>query len=59
MTDAGFPHSDIDGSLRPYRSPSRFRRLVRPSSVPSGQAFAVRPSLLDLFRVFRDFSSSV
>ena len=22
--DAGFPHSDIDGSLRPYRSPSRF-----------------------------------
>ena len=24
MMDAGFPHSDIDGSLRPYRSPSRF-----------------------------------
>ena len=24
MTDVGFPHSDIDGSLRPYRSPSRF-----------------------------------
>ena len=29
--------------------PVAFRRLVRPSSVPSGQAFAVRPSLLDLF----------
>ena len=35
--------------------PVAFRRSVRPSSVPSGQAFAVRPSLLDLFRVFRDF----
>ena len=35
--------------------PVAFRRLVRPSSVPSGQAFAVRPSLLDLLRVFRDF----
>ena len=29
--------------------PVAFRRSVRPSSVPSGQAFAVRPSLLDLF----------
>ena len=36
--------------------PVAFRRSVRPSSVPSGQAFAVRPSLLDLLlRVFRDF----
>ena len=37
--------------------PVAFRRSVRPSSVPSGQAFAVRPSLLDLF-VFSEISFS-
>ena len=38
----------------PYQLPVAFRSLARPSSVLSGQAFAVRPSLLDLgsLRVF-------
>ena len=41
------PHSDTSASSLPYSFTELFRSLARPSSVSSGQAFAVRPSLLN------------
>ena len=43
----GFPHSDTSASSLPYDFTELFRSLARPSSVSSGKAFAVRPSLLN------------
>ena len=46
---AGFPHSDIPGSMLTYSSPRRFAVLSRPSSTPSAKASSVRPYSLNLF----------
>ena len=50
MTDfysAGFPHSDTAGCAS-LQLAGAFRSLARPSSIAAGQAFSVRPFLLDL-----------
>ncbi len=38
MTPAGFPHSDIPGSLDRWLLPRAFRSLARPSSAPAAKA---------------------
>ena len=38
MTPAGFPHSDIPGSLLRCQLPRAYRRLARPSSAPDAKA---------------------
>ena len=38
---AGFPHSEILGSMSVYRLPEAYRRLLRPSSAPTAKASTV------------------
>ena len=47
LTQDGFPHSDISGSMLICQLPETFRRLSRLSSPPTAQAFPVCASFLD------------
>ena len=47
VTLAGFPHSDIPGSMLAYQLPEAFRRWPRPSSPVSAKASTVCPLSLD------------
>ncbi len=46
MTPAGFPHSDIPGSVLGCQLPRAYRRLPRPSSAPDAKASTECPSSL-------------
>src|SRR6476620_12127577 len=46
MTPAGFPHSEILGSMLGWQLPEAYRSLLRPSSAPGAKASTVRSSLL-------------
>ena len=47
MTPAGFPHSEIPGSVLARQLPEAYRSLPRPSSPPGAKASTVCPYLLD------------
>jgi hypothetical protein len=43
MTPAGFPHSEILGSMLGRQLPEAYRSPLRPSSASGAKASAVRP----------------